>query len=166
MKPRIPSLKQNGLIVLVIAGLCSASGCRTRTHYAALPIPFDRNELVDSWIGFNDRDATCYKLILQAGGQGVLYSQFQEGTSATNKISNWRIHGNVIRCEFQHDDSPTSPALLTCGIKKTLLAATLTGVGEWKENVLFRRSQFMEQSLSKAKTLEPSAGAAAAPHKR
>jgi hypothetical protein len=152
-------------MTLLIGCLLSASGCKTRSHYTAIPMPFDRNELVDFWIGFNNRDATFYKLILQPPGDGVLYSQFQEGKKATNKIVSWRIQGNVMYCDFQFDAAPTSPALLTCEIKKALLAATLTGVGGWKEKVQFRRIQFIEESVSKAKMLEPGESTVAVPYK-
>jgi hypothetical protein len=146
--------------------LLLTAGCRTRIYHPAVPIAYDQQQLVDVWIGFNDRDATCYNLILQSGGDGLLYSAYQEGMSATNKISRWSTQGNLLHCEFQPDDSPTSPALLTCEIKKALLVATLNGVGGWKENILFRRIQFVEQSLWKAKTLEPSEGVSAVPQKR
>src|SRR5262245_31837127 len=110
MRTRIPRLSHRTLIILLVGCLFSASGCIGRTHYTGLPIPFDRNELVDFWIGFNDRDATCYNLVLRPRGEGVLYSQFQEGTSATNKIAKWTIQGNVLYCDFQFDASATSPA--------------------------------------------------------
>lgn len=108
-----------------------------------------------SWIGFNDRDGTCYRLILQKGGHGFLCSRFEEGTGATNRISNWGMQGNVLRCEFLHDGFPTGAALLTCDVKMTLLVAKLTGVGGWKESIQFRRREFLEKCLPDAKTLEP-----------
>ena len=133
-----------------------AIACQTRPGPTAVPIPFNEQELVGSWIGFNDRDATCYKLILKEAGGGVLFLRFQEGTISTNTISHWGIQGNVLRCEFMRYGSPTCAALLKCDIKKTLLVATLTGVGGWEENIHFRRAQFIEKSLSEAKTLLPS----------
>ena len=81
-------------------------------------------------------------------------------------IAKWGVEGNVLRCEFLHDGSPTSAALLKCDIKKTLLVATLTGVGGWKDTIQFRRSQFIEASLSEVKALVPSENTSAVPHKR
>src|SRR6266496_5579691 len=152
-------VSQRNFLALISCSLLLTAGCRTRIYHPAVPIAYDQQQLVDVWIGFNDRDATCYKLILQAGGGGLLYSAYQEGMSATNKISRWSTQANLLRCEFQPDDSPTSPALLSCEIKKTLLVATLNGVGGWKENILFRRIQFVEQSLSRSKMFEASEGA-------
>jgi hypothetical protein len=149
MRKEILKAVQNALSALTV--ICVAIGCQTRPGPEVVPIPFNEHELVDSWIGFNDRDATCYKLILKEAGDGVLYSHFQEGTSATNTISHWGIQGNVLHCEFLHDGSPTSAALLKCDIKQALLVATLTGVGEWKSNIQFRRVQFIEKSLSETK---------------
>src|SRR5688572_1589043 len=97
---------------LALIAACVVVGCQTRPGPEVVSIPFDQSELVNSWIGFNNRDATCYKLILKEGGDGVLYSRFQEGTSATNTIAKWGVEGNVLRCEFLHDGSPTSAALL------------------------------------------------------
>jgi hypothetical protein len=164
MQNTILKTMQTASLALIAA--CAVVGCQTRPGPEVVSIPFDQGELVDSWIGFNNRDATCYKLILKEGGDGVLYSRFQEGTSATNTIAKWEVEGNVLRCEFLHDGSPTSAALLKCDIKKTLLVATLTGVGGWKDNIQFRRSQFIEASLSEAKALVPSENTSAVPHKR
>jgi hypothetical protein len=164
MQDRILKFVRKALSALTVS--CVAIGCQTRPGPAVVPITFSEHELVDSWIGFNDRDATCYKLILKEEGKGVLYSRFEEGTGATNRISNWGMQGNVLRCEFLHDGFPTGAALLTCDVKMTLLVAKLTGVGGWKESIQFRRSAFMEKCLWEAKTLEPGGNATAGSGKR
>jgi hypothetical protein len=152
MRKGILKIVQNALSALAVSWV--ATSCQTHPGPAVVPIPFDERELADSWMGFNDRDATCYELILKEAGNGVLYSRFQEETSATNTISHWEVQGNVLHCAFLQDGSPTSAALLECNIKKTLLVATLTGVGGWKDNIQFRRIRFIEKSLSEAKTYE------------
>src|SRR5438876_404933 len=105
MRNAILNMKHTALSAFAVA--CVVLGCQTRPGPEVVPFPFDQGELVGSWIGFNGRDATCYKLILKEGGDGVLYSRFEEGTSATNAIVHWGIQGNVLRCEFLHDGSPT-----------------------------------------------------------
>lgn len=162
MRKSIPMV--GWLIMVMIGCLLSMSGCARRTVYPVLPIPFDPNELVDTWIGFNDDDATRYTLILHRTSDGVLYSHFEGGTVATNMVSHWGIQGSMLRCEFQHKDSPTRAALLECNVKKALLVGTLTGVGGWKEKIQFRRTQFLEQNLENAKVFEPTPQAV--PHKR
>src|ERR1035437_2602848 len=69
MRKEILKAVQKGLSALAI--ICVAIGCQTRPGPEVVPIPFNEHELVDSWIGFNDRDATCYKLILKEAGDGV-----------------------------------------------------------------------------------------------
>lgn len=163
MRKSIPVPMVGALILIMIGCLSSMSGCVRRTVYPVLPVPFDQNELVDTWIGFNDDDATCYTLILQRTGDGVLYSHFEGGTVATNLIAHWGIQGSVLCCEFQQKDTPTRAALLESNVNKGLLVATLTGVGGWKEKVQFRRTEFLEQSVVKAKMFEETPPAA--PHK-
>lgn len=164
MRSTIVKTIQTALSMLTVA--CVVVGCQTSPGPEVVRIPFDQDELVDSWIGFNNRDATCYKLILKEGGYGVLYSRFQEGTSATNTIAHWAVKGNLLRCEFLQDGSPASAALLKCDVKKALLVATLTGAGGWKDNIHFRRSQFIEASLSEVKALVPNENTPIVPHKR
>lgn len=155
METRISQLRFGAWIPLIIGCLFLWSGCKTPTHYPALPIAFDRSTLVGSWIGFNDRDESLYRLVLNAGGDGVLYSQYQSGASVTNRIAEWKINGNSLMCSFQRNDSPVSPSLLKCEIKTSLLRTKLVGTGGWEENLLFRRDQFMEESLLKAKQFNP-----------
>lgn len=163
MRTKIWKTMQTALSAMAAA--CVVFACQIRPGPEVVPIPFGQGELVDSWIGFSDRDATCYKLILKEGGDGVFYSCFPEGTIATNTIAHWGIEGNLLRCEFLHDGSPTSAAVLKCAIKKTLLVATLTGVGGWKDNIQLRRSHFIEASLSEAKALVPSENTPSIQHK-
>jgi hypothetical protein len=156
-----------GTLIVVLIGCCLfMSACARHTLHPIRNIPVDQSSLVDNWIGFNNEDATCYRLILQPSGNGVLYSCFESGTVATNAISHWRVQGSVLLCEFQAEKSPISAALLTCEVKHALLVGTLTGVGRWKEKLVFRRAQFLEKCLSEGNALPVSdtAGTAAPQH--
>lgn len=143
-----------GFLALVVC-IWLASGCKAPTHYAGLPIPFAPETLADSWVGFNERDGTCYKLILRYHAGGVLYSQFEQGRVATNRLSAWSVEGDVLRCQFLREAFATSPAVFTGEIKTTLVSGTLVGVGGWKEKIVFRRKRFLEENLSKLDALQP-----------
>jgi len=139
----------NRLIAITIGSLLLITGCATRTCYPALKIPFDKNELVGDWIGFNNRDNSCYKLELNSRGEGVLCSEFQSGTTDTIKISSWKIQGHLLICNFKGESTPSSPLMLRCDIKINLLVGILAGRGKWSENITFRRKQFFENVLLK-----------------
>ena len=138
MHKHLARMLQACLTVFALICFSSASSCSTTTHYLALPIAFDSNKLVGSWMGLNDLDSSIYKLLLKGDGTGVMYWQFDGGTATTNWISRWQVNDEVLHCEFQDHRSPQSLAVLNCQITTSLLKATLTGVGGWEENVNFR----------------------------
>jgi hypothetical protein len=136
------------LVVMVFTCCLWFTSCSSvRTHHDPVPRQFEDRELAGSWIGFTDRDASWYKLVLKTEGRGLLFSRFEQGLIATNMISKWSINSQGLFCEFQHDGAATSPLSLRCDIRSNLLVAHLVGVGGWTELIMFRRSQFIEDAL-------------------
>ena len=132
------------------------SGCRSTTYYHALPIPFDDGQLIGSWVGFSNHDGTSwYKLTLLAEGRGIMYSQLEIGTTFTNKITTWQVNDNGLQCKFEDGKSGQDPSTLTATIMRSMLNATLTGVGGWKGDIQFLPISLLEDSLTKAKALGP-----------
>lgn len=148
----IPTLRRHRFPgVLALLCLFPNGGCAVRSHYDVLPVRYDEAHLTRSWIGFNDRDASCYTLLLTPGGGGVLYSQFGRGSTATNRIASWTRRDDLLTCVFERCPDPHNPSKLICTIKTDLLIGSLSGAGGWRENVLFRRPDFIERCLTTSK---------------
>jgi len=148
-------LRSVALLALALSCTLPITGCKTEIWDSSFPRAFDKSKLMDSWIGYDNESGACYKLILAPQGSGVLYWRYLNGTYATNSIASWEVHEGSLYCRFSTVSAPTDPLVLRCTIRNDFLKGVLRGVGDWSEDIEFRRTQFVKENLAAFESLHP-----------
>lgn len=140
-----------------LGAFCAAglTGCKMKDYLPGFPMELNPDDFADTWVGFGDWSGEAYKLVLQRGGGGVLYTQNSDSSRATKFLAQWTLRDGMLVCNLKSDGTAAVQDQLRLSVNTTALDGALTEGGKWKTHLRLHRVTYLQDCLQRAGGLGP-----------